>query len=68
MEHAPNNQVVQLYISWTNTDIAPIRQLVGVKRISLISSSKSADVSNSHHDLIWNYVNINVYIHVCATA
>ena len=39
-------QVVQVYISRTNTDIAPIRQLVGAKRISLLSPSKSTDVSN----------------------
>ena len=38
-------QVVQVYISWTNTDTAPIRQLVGAKRIPLISPSKSVDVS-----------------------
>ena len=35
-----------MYISWTNTDIAPIRQLVGTKRLSLIAPSKSADVSS----------------------
>ena len=33
-----------MYISWTNTDIAPIRQLVGVERISLLKPSKSAAV------------------------
>ena len=38
-------QVVQVYISWSNTDIAPMRQLVGAKRVSLLSPSKSADVS-----------------------
>ena len=37
-------KVIQVYISWTNTDVAPMRQLVGVKRIS-ISNSKSANVS-----------------------
>ena len=38
-------QVIQVYISWTNTDIAPMRQLVGIERLSLISPSKSEDVS-----------------------
>ena len=41
-----NYQVVQVYMSWTKTDIAPMRQLVGVERVSLISPSKSADVSH----------------------
>ena len=41
-------QVVQVYISWTNTDIAPMRQLVGVKRVSLLSPLNSADVSYDH--------------------
>ena len=38
-------QVVQVYISWSNTDIAPMRQLIGAKRVSLLSPSKAADVS-----------------------
>ena len=53
MEYALNYhlQVVQVYVSWINIDIAPMRQLVGVKRVSLISPSKSADVSYSHHGM-----------------
>ena len=47
----PHIQVVQVYISWTNTDIAPIRQLVGAKRISLLSPLKSASVS--YHENIY---------------
>ena len=34
-----------MYISWTDTNIAPMRQLAGAKRVPLISPSKSADVS-----------------------
>ena len=48
----PHIQVVQAYISWTDIAIAPIRQLVGAKRISLLSPSKSADVSYHEKQLV----------------
>ena len=38
-------QVVQVYIPWTDTDIAPLRQLVGAKRIFQLSPSVSTNVS-----------------------
>ena len=38
-------QVVQVYISWSDIDIAPIRQLVGAKRLSSLSPSQTAKVS-----------------------
>ena len=37
-------QVVQVYLTWPNTDDAPIRQLVGVKR-QQIDPSKGVTVS-----------------------
>ena len=37
-------QVVQVYISWSDIDIAPIRQLVGAKRLSSLSPSQTAKV------------------------
>ena len=58
-------QVVQIYISWANTDIAPIRQLVGVERISLISPSNSTDVSYSYQ--LWDVLTNCDYLHACVT-
>ena len=43
--HCCNIQVVQVYISWTNIDIAPMRQLVGIKRLALLSPSTPTNVS-----------------------
>ena len=37
-------QVVQVYISWSDIDIAPIRQLVGAKRLASLSPSQTAKV------------------------
>ena len=48
-----------MYISWSNTSNAPIRQLVGVKRQPAIPPAKSANVSLQN--LVLSYGNYKVF-------